>query len=124
MSVVWDADGKLLYHANPSYRGKSLAEVLPELSSSGVTNFKLPSGAVYLVAQTPLPRLGVTVALARNVSGMNSSLRKWGLAGLGLTIALACVAALLLESFVQRQTSGLERVTKGLTAVATGLTGP
>ena len=29
-------------------------------------------------------------------------------------------AALLLESFVQRQTSGLERVTKGLTAVAKG----
>lgn len=129
MSFVWDADGKLLYHPNPSLRGKSLGEVLPELSSiagssqptsTSITNFKTASGAVYSVAHTSLPRLGITVAFARNVSGVNSSLRKWGLAGLGLAVGLAFVSALLLESFVQRKTSGLERITKGLTAVAKG----
>jgi signal transduction histidine kinase len=129
ISIVWNADGKVLYHPNPSYRGRPLSEVVPQLSSlSGVgqgslssnARFQTSSGRDYLLAYSPLPRLGVTIALARDVSELTSSIRTWGLAGFGLAVALALVSALLVESFVQRKTSGLERVTEGLTAVAKG----
>jgi len=129
MSIVWDAKGKLLYYPNPSQRGKPLAEVVPQLSeitgvgqasANGIARFQTSSGRDYLLAYSPLPRLGVTIGLARDVSEMTSSKRRWGLAGLALAVALAFLSAVLLESFVQRKTSGLERITKGLTAVAKG----
>jgi signal transduction histidine kinase len=129
MCIVWDADGKLLYHPKSSDQSKLISDVFPELSSIAgsadrsslsVTHFKTSSGAVYSVYAAPLPRLGVMIALARNTSDVVTSGRKWGLAGFGLAIVFAFAAALLLESFVHRKTSGLERVTKGLTAVAKG----
>lgn len=129
ISIVWNADGQVLYHPNPSYRGRPLSEVVPQLGSitgmgqrslTSNARFQTSSGRDYLLAYSPLPRLGVTIALARDVSELTSSIRQWGLAGFGLAVALALVSALLLESFVQRKTSGLERVTEGLTAVAKG----
>ena len=125
MSVVWDGDGKLLYHPNALKRGTQVGELLPQsvLSSgatSGITRFQTASGRDYLFAYSPLPRLGVTVGLARDTSDLTASVRKWSIASLAFALFLALVSGFLLEAFVHRKTSGLERVTKGLTAVAHG----
>jgi signal transduction histidine kinase len=100
MVMVTDRSGSTLY---PSHAMESM-----------------PFGPDYQVTSAPLPRLNATVAIARNNSALLSSARKWGIAGFGLAILAAVVAAFVLESHVRKRSKGIERVTEDVSAIAKG----
>ncbi|HEV2837694.1 MAG TPA: ATP-binding protein, partial [Pyrinomonadaceae bacterium] len=71
-------------------------------------------------ASAPMPRLNMTVTVARNTAEFISSARRWGIAGFVLALLLASVAALVLDQFVRKRSRGIARVTEDLSAIAKG----
>jgi signal transduction histidine kinase len=103
MVIVLDRSGNTLYQSS---RSMEVSQVL--------------SGKNYQVAYAPLPRLSVTVAMARDSSALLSSARKSGFTGFGLALIIAVVAAFILESHVRTRSRGIARVTEDVSAIAKG----
>ena len=129
MVIVLDQSGRVIYHADRSFKLKSVAIVMPGFESignamtanqSGMDQFESPSGSSYLAAYAPLPALNVAVAVARNRSELISSAHQWGIAGLGLAVLTALAAAYFLERHVQSRSRGIARVTEDVSAIAKG----
>jgi len=89
-------------------------------NQSGVNQFQSPTGSTYLTAYSPIPKLNLSVAVARNRSDFSSPAHRWGSAGLLLALLGALVAAFVLERHVQQRSAGMARVTEDLSAIAKG----
>ena len=101
MVVVTDRSGNTLYQSNRSMD-------------------HAPSGTDFQVAFAPLPRLNASVAIGRNSDALLSPARKWGIAGFGLALFTALVAAFVLERHVRSRSKGIARVTEDVSAIAKG----
>jgi signal transduction histidine kinase len=89
-------------------------------NQSGQGEFRSLSGASYLAAYSPIPKLNVAVAVARTPSQFISEAHVWGFENLGLALLAAFIAAFVLERHVQQRTSGIARVTEDVSAIAKG----
>jgi len=127
--VVLDHSGQLLYQSDRSgsfqppgdaLRGFESMSAAMTSNQSGLAQFRSPTGTTYLTAYSPIPKLHVSVAVARNRSDFTSLADRWGIAGLVLALLAALVAAFLLERHVQRRSAGMTRVTEDLSAIAKG----
>ena len=122
--VVLDRSGKVIYHSDRTLKSaplpgfESISNAMTA-NASGVGQFSSPSGS-YTVAYSPIPRLNVAVAVARNRSAFLSGVHRWGIANLLLALLAALVAAFVLERHVQRRTAGIAQVTEDLSAIAKG----
>ena len=101
--VVSDRTGTVVYNTD-----QSLTVWLPGTPLQG------------LAAHSPIPKLNVDVAVARDRSSFTSLPHRWGIAGLGLALLAALAAAFLLERHVQRRSRGIARVTEDVSAIAKG----
>lgn len=128
MVVVLDRSEKVIYHSARWLKLSPANEAIPGFESisaamtaneNGQHEFQ-SYGATYLAAYSPIPRLGVSVAVARSRTALHSTARLWGLAGFAIAILTAFAAAFLLNRHVQRKSQGIERVTEDLTAIAQG----
>ena len=124
--VVWDNDGRIVYHQQRSLQGQSLSRAFPQAGDlaesqnrqfDGIQAIPAPG---YLVMSAPLPRLNITLAIGRDRSAAVSSAHSWGVAGLVLALVFGIAMAFVIEKLVQRRSTGLARVHEGLTAVAKG----
>lgn len=129
MVVVLDPAGQIIYHSDRSLKLRPASEALPGFKSianamqnnqSGQGEIRSASGASYLAAYSPIPRLNVAVAVARTPSQFISDAHRWGIANLVLALLAALVAAFVLERHVQRRSRGIARVTEDLSAIAKG----
>jgi signal transduction histidine kinase len=122
--VVLDRGGNLVYHSDqtitaapvPGFESISTAMTANE---SGLSEFSSPSGS-YIAAYLPVPRLNVSVAVARSRSQFISSAHRWGIVSLSLALVAALVAAFVLERHVQGRSRGIARVTEDVSAIAKG----
>jgi signal transduction histidine kinase len=128
MVVVLDRAGKVVYHSDRNLKLKPASEALPGFDSiskamaaneSGLGEFRA-AGSYYVAAYSPMPRLNVALAVARNRSDFTFDAHFWGVAGLLLALFAASAAAVLLERHVQGRSRGMERVTEDLSAIAKG----
>ncbi|HEU5459365.1 MAG TPA: ATP-binding protein [Pyrinomonadaceae bacterium] len=129
MVVVLDRAGQVVYHSDRSLKLRPASEALPGFESladamknneSGQGEFRSASGASYLAAYSPIPRLNVAVAVARTPSHFISDAHRWGIGNLLLAVLAALAAAFILERHVQRRSRGMARVTEDLSAIAKG----
>lgn len=129
MIVVLDRSAKIVYHSDRWLELKPAKEALPGFDSiatamaaneNGMRVFRSGSGDSYLAAYSPLPRLNVAVAVARNRSGALATARLWGAAGFAIALFAAFAAAFFLNRHVEQRSQGIERVTEDLTAIAQG----
>ena len=127
--VVLDHSGQLLYQSDRSgnfqppgdaLRGFEAMSATMTSNQSGLAQFRSPTGATYTTAYSPIPKLNVAVAVARNRSDSTSLAHRWGIAGLVLALLAALVVAFLLERHVQQRSAGMARVTEDLSAIAKG----
>ena len=127
--MVLDRAGQLIYHSDRSLKAQPLNEAFPGFDSiatamknnqSGQGEFRSSSDARYLAAYSPIPRLNVSVAVARTPSQFISDAHLWGIANVAFALLAAFVAAFFLERHVQRRSKGIARVTEDLSAIAQG----
>jgi signal transduction histidine kinase len=124
MVVVLDRTGNLVYYSDRAVTSapvpgfESISNAMTN-NESGLRQFSAPSGT-YTAAYSPIPRLNVSVAVARNRSPFTSSAHRWGIVNLVLALFAALVAAFVLERHVQRRSRGIARVTEDLSAIAKG----
>ena len=128
MVVVLDRAAKVVYHSDRWLKLRPANEAVPGFDSistamtaneNGLRQFE-SSGASYLAAYAPIPRLDVSVAVARNRSSLLSGARLWGAAGFAVALLAALLAAFALNRHVQQHSQGIERVTEDLSAIAQG----
>ena len=128
MVVVVDRSGKVVYHSDRWLKLRPANEAVPgfdaitaamNANENGQSAFQ-SSGASYLAAYAPIPRLDVSVAVARNRSGLLSGARFWGGVGFAIALLTALLAAFVLNRHVQQRSQGIERVTEDLSAIAKG----
>ena len=128
MVVVVDRTGKVVYHSDRWLKLRPANEAVPgfdaitaamNANENGQSAFQ-SSGASYLAAYAPIPRLDVSVAVARNRSGLLSGARFWGGVGFAIALLTALLAAFVLNRHVQQRSQGIERVTEDLSAIAKG----
>jgi signal transduction histidine kinase len=124
MVVVLDRAGKVVYNSDRALKSGPLPGFEPianamTANASGVGQFSLPSGS-YTAAYSPMPRLNIAVAVARERSAFLSGAHRWGIANLLLALLAALAAAFVLERHVQRRSAGIARVTEDLSAIAKG----
>jgi signal transduction histidine kinase len=128
MIVVLDRSGKVVYHTDRWLKLRPANEAIPGFNSitaamtaneNGQHQFQ-SSGANYIAAYAPIPRLGVSVAVARNRSAFFPRARLWGGIGFALALLTALLAAFILNRHVQQRSQGIETVTKDLSAIAQG----
>jgi signal transduction histidine kinase len=126
--VVLNTAGQLVYHSDRTLKLRPVSEALQGLDSiahamknneSGLSQFSSPSSS-YIAAYSPIPRLNVSIAVARSRSQFISSAHRWGIANLALALLIALAAAFVLERHVQRRSRGIARVTEDLSAIAKG----
>ena len=118
--VVLDRTGNLVYHSDqaitsapvPGFESISTAMTANE---SGIRQL-----SSYIAAYSPIPRLNVSVAVARSRSQFISSAHRWGIVNLALALLVALIAAFILERHVQGRSRGIARVTEDLSAIAKG----
>ncbi|HET7113533.1 MAG TPA: ATP-binding protein [Pyrinomonadaceae bacterium] len=129
MVVVLDRSAKVVYHSDRYLKMRTATEAVPGFDSiatamtaneNGLREFRSTSGKSYLAAYAPIPRLEVSVAVARNRSGLLSGARFWGAAGFVVALLTALLAAFVLKHHVQQRSLGIERVTEDLSAIAQG----
>jgi signal transduction histidine kinase len=126
MVVVWDKDGRIIYHSERPLHGQSIRNALPSLAtaaqaqSTGLHSLTGDNNRDYVMAFAPLPRLNITVAAGIDRAALVSSAHRWGIAGLFVALALAGIAAFAIDKVAHRKSGGIARVTEGLTAVAKG----
>ena len=128
MAVVVDRSGKVVYHTDRWLKQRPVNQAIPGFDSitaamngneNGQREFQ-SSGADYLAAYAPIPRLNVSVAVARNRSGLLSGARFWGGVGFGVAVLAALAAAFVLNRHVKQRSQGIEKVTEDLSAIAHG----
>jgi signal transduction histidine kinase len=128
MVVVVDRSGKVVYHSDRWLKLRPANEAIPGFDSitaamtaneNGGREFQ-SSGASFFAAYTPIPRLDVSVAVARNRSVLLSGARLWGGAGFVFALLTALLAAFVLNRHVQQHSQGIEKVTEDLSAIAQG----
>ena len=122
--VVLDRGGKVVYQSDPTLAsglppGFESVSNLMTANQSGVSKFNWPTGS-YIAAYSPLPRLNVSIAVARSRSEVASEAHLWGVVNLVLALLTALSAALVLERHVQRRSRGIDRVREDLSAIAKG----
>jgi signal transduction histidine kinase len=129
MIVVLDRSAKVVYHSDRWLKLRPATEAVPGFDSiaasmsaneNGLREFRSTSGASYLAAYAPIPRLNVAVAVIRNRSGLVSGARLWGGVGFAIALLTALLAAFILNHHVQQRSQGIERVTEDLSAIAQG----
>lgn len=129
MVVVLDRSAKVVYHsdrwlklrpANEAVRGFESISTAMTSNENGLREFRSSSGASYVAAYAPIPRLNVAVAVIRNRSGLLSGARLWGGVGFAIAFLTALLAAFVLKRHVQQRSQGIERVTEDLSAIAQG----
>jgi signal transduction histidine kinase len=129
MVVVLDHSAKVVYHSDRWLKLRPANEAVPGFESitsamtaneNGVREFRSASGASYFAAYAPIPRLDVSVAVARNRSELLSGARLWGGVGFAIALLTALLAAAILKHHVQQRSQGIERVTEDLSAIAQG----
>jgi signal transduction histidine kinase len=129
MVIILDHAEQIVYHSDRWLKLRSASSALPGFGSiakamisnqSGLAEFRSGSGPYYLAAFSPIPRLNLSVAVARDLSEFRSSARRWGIAGFAVALLIALAGARLIEQHVQRKSRGMERVTEDLSAIAKG----
>jgi signal transduction histidine kinase len=127
--VVLDNSGRILYHTNHVLQGQLVNDALPEFrqilaeaqaNQSGTETFSSPGGEQFLAAFGLLPRLNLSVAVARERSSLTGTAHRWGIAGMLSAIVIAVVAAFSWERYLVRKSRSIERVTEDLDAIAKG----
>jgi signal transduction histidine kinase len=122
--IVLDRTGKVVYHSDRALKSgpipgfQSIANAMTA-NESGLGQFNSPSGS-YMAAYSPLPRLNVSVAVARSRAEFVSAAHRWGTANLLLALLIGFAAAFVLERHVRRRSAGMERVTEDMSAIAKG----
>jgi len=128
MVMAVDRSGKIVYHSNHSLKDLQVNQALPGFNpianamtnnDSGVREFKSPAGS-YLAAYSPVPLLGVAVAVARDRTVALASAHRWGIVGLVFALLFAAIAAYLLEQHVQKRSKGIAQVSEDVSAIAKG----
>jgi signal transduction histidine kinase len=71
-------------------------------------------------ASAPMPRLNFTVAVSRSAGAFIWRARMWGAVGFLIALALATLAAFLLDRHVRARSRGMARVEEDLSAIAQG----
>ena len=123
--VVLDRSGKVIYHSDRTLKGgpvpgfESIANAMTA-NKSGVGQFSSPGGPNYVAAYSPIPRLNVAAAVARNRAAVIAGAHRWAIINLLLALVAALVAAVVIERHVQRRSAGMVRVTEDLSAIAKG----
>ena len=128
MVVVLDRSGNVVYHSDRWLKLRPANEAVPGFDSitaamnaneNGLREFQ-SSGTSYIAAYAPIPRLDVSVAVARNRSVLLSGTRLWGGVGLAIALLTALLAAFVLNHHVKQRSQGIERVTEDVSAIAKG----
>src|SRR5688572_356011 len=128
MVVVVDRSGNVVYHSDRWLKLRPANEAVPGFDSitaamnaneNGLREFK-SSGTSYTAAYAPIPRLDVSVAVARNRSVLLSGTRLWGGVGLAISLLTALLAAFVLNHHFKQRSQGIERVTEDVSAIAKG----
>ncbi len=128
MVVVVDRFGNVVYHSDRWLKLRPANEAVPGFDSitaamnaneNGLREFQ-SSGTSYIAAYAPIPRLDVSVAVARNRSTLLSGTRLWGGVGLAIALLTASLAAFVLNHHVKQRSQGIERVTEDVSAIAKG----
>src|SRR5688572_6646872 len=129
MIIVLDRSAKVVYHSDRWLKLRPATQAIPGFDSiaaamsaneNGQREFRSTSGASYLAAYAPIPRLHVAVAVMRNRSGLLAGARLWGGVGFAFAFLAALLAAFILNRYVQQRSQGIERVTEDLSAIAQG----
>ncbi len=120
MVIVLDRNGNLVYHSDQavtSWPAPGFESISRSMSAneSGLTQV-----SSHVAAYSPIPRLNVSVAVARSPSQFIANAHRWGILNLSLALVTALVAAFVLERHVQRRSRGIARVTEDLSAIAKG----
>jgi signal transduction histidine kinase len=108
--IVMDRTGTVVYHSELMESANAMKA--DETGGGGFSS--------YVAAYSRIPRLNVTVSVARSRSGLISGAHRWGITGVVVALLGALTAAWLLERHVQRRTSGIARVNEDLSAIAKG----
>ncbi len=128
MVLVVDRSGNVVYHSDRWLKLRPANEAVPGFDSittamnaneNGLREFQ-SSGTSYIAAYAPIPRLDVSVAVARNRSVLLSGTRLWGGVGLAIALLTALLAAFVLNHHVKQRSQGIERVTEDVSAIAKG----
>jgi len=128
MVVVVDRSGNVVYHSDRWLKLRPANEAVPGFDSitaamnaneNGLREFQ-SSGTSYTAAYAPIPRLDVSVAVARNRSVLLSGTRLWGGVGLAISLLTALLAAFVLNHHFKQRSQGIERVTEDVSAIAKG----
>ena len=128
MVMVVDRSGNVVYHSDRWLKLRPANEAVPGFDSitaamnaneNGLREFQ-SSGTSYVAAYAPIPRLDVSVAVARNRSVLLSGTRLWGGVGVAIASLTALLAAFVLNRHVKHRSQGIERVAEDVSAIAKG----
>lgn len=128
MVVVVDRSGKVVYHSDRWLKLRPANEAVPgfdpitaamNANENGLREFQ-SSGTSYIAAYAPIPRLDISVAVARNRSALLSGTRLWGGVGLAIALLTALLAAFVLNRHVKQRSQSIERVAEDVSAIAKG----
>ena len=128
MVVVVDRSGKVVYHSDRWLKLRPANEAIPDFDAitaamnandNGLRVFQ-SSGASYVAAYAPIPRLSVSVVVARDRSGLFPRARLWGGAGFAAALLISLLAAFVLNRHMQQRSQGIEKVREDLSAIAKG----
>ena len=119
---------RFIYHTNEALKHRPV-DAMPAFAPVADAMLAQPSGERFyedahgnrwFAAYEPLRELDVRVAVVGNQTGAVEGLRRAGLVGVALSVAIALLAAGLLVMLIRRTTRRIERVAKGAAAIAQG----
>jgi signal transduction histidine kinase len=124
--MVLDSDQRIVYH--PMFRNRDVNKELPHFSHiaaemtrgtrNGSGQFN-DGDNTWMVSYQPLAP-GLSVAVARNYSSASQPARRAGWLGVGISLVLGSIAALVMNLIYQRRPQSLHRVTASVAAIAGG----
>jgi signal transduction histidine kinase len=127
--IATDNQLRVVYLSNKSTDGQPVNSVLPEFvpiataaaaNRSGLDHLKTADGSVYATAFSPLPRWHFSLATARSRTAALTTVHQWGMIGLGLSIGLALIGAVIFGKIFPKRSRGIQRVTEDLSAIVKG----
>jgi signal transduction histidine kinase len=127
--VVIDDSGRILYHPNPALLHQSVDDSMPYFKPAAIRMIASEAGWQSFISSTgdevwtsfdAFPDLNMSVAIRESYNQAMAEARRAGVWGLIYAVLIGLATLILLTSYVQRRTGGIERVSEGVAAIAEG----